>query len=424
MDPLAEINSTVLDDRSKGIPGGVAPFPLADIASQGWNVLREDLPLPLMVLKQSALEHNAATFKTFVEEHGLSFAPHGKTTMAPQLFHKQLEDGAWGMTAATIGQVQVYRRFGIQRILLANQVVGRSDTTYIAEQLNHDPDFDFYCLVDSVALVEQLAQGLRDSGLQRPLQVLIEAGMVGGRTGCRTTEDAKQVLDSIRMAPDVLALAGVEGYEGLIPRGEENAVARVDEYLAFVKEVLALCSVDNFAGRDEVIVSAGGTHYFDRVAVALNEIDFSLPLRRVLRSGCYLTNDSGIYGQVIDGIHKKGCIGELKPAIETWSYVQSMPEPGLAILTMGKRDVPYDVGLPLPQRRFRPGGEWEDASACEITATNDQHAYMRLPNSVDLRVGDMIACGISHPCTAFDKWRFIPVVNDDYDVVDGILTFF
>jgi D-serine dehydratase len=423
MNPLEEIKNTILDDRTKGIPGGVTPFLLGEISAQGWNVLREDLPLPLMLLKQSALENNTAVFRTFVEKHGLSFAPHGKTTMAPQLFHMQLEAGAWGMTAATIGQVQVYRRFGIQRILLANQVVGRSDIAYLAGELNRDPDFEFYCLVDSIGLVALLTDGFRAAGLQRPLQVLLEVGMPKGRTGCRSVEAAQEVLASVHAASDVLSLAGVEGYEGLIPCNENDAVERVDAYLAVVKDVLASIGTDYFSGRDEVILSAGGTAYFDRVASVFAEVDFALPVRKVLRSGCYLTSDSGVYGEVIDRIRAEGQIGELKPAIEAWSYVQSLPEPGLAILMMGKRDVPYDAGLPTPERRFR-AGEWADVSACEITATNDQHAYMQVPDSVDLQVGDMIACGISHPCTAFDKWRFIPVVDDEYNVVDGILTFF
>ncbi len=423
MNPLEEIASTILDGRTKGIPGNVEPFPLGEIAKQGWNVLREDLPFPLLVLKRSALENNAAVFKAFVEKQGLTFAPHGKTTMAPQLFHAQLEDGAWGITAATINQVQVYRRYGIQRILMANQVVGRANIASIAAELNRDPDFDFYCLVDSVPLVEQLASGLREAGLTRPLQVLVEFGMQGGRTGCRTVEAVQTVADAVRGATDVLVLAGVEGYEGLIHRDGDDDVARADAYLADLKDVLTRVGADCFAGRDEVILSAGGTNYFDRVGAAFQDVEFPVPLRKVLRSGCYLFSDHGVYGDVIDGIHEAGLVSEIKPAIEAWSYVQSMPEPGLAILTMGKRDIPYDVGFPVPQRRCR-NGESADITACEVTATNDQHAYMSVPDSMDLRVGDMIACGISHPCTAFDKWRFIPVVDDDYNVVDGILTFF
>src|SRR5215469_11661926 len=141
---LTDLRTTLIDDRIKGIPGGTPPFPLSEISLKKWNVLREDLPLPLMVLKQSALIHNLHLMKSYLEERNLSFAPHGKTTMAPQLFEMQLSAGAWGITAATINQVQVYRSFGIERILLANQLLGPQHVAYAARELNRDPDFDFY----------------------------------------------------------------------------------------------------------------------------------------------------------------------------------------------------------------------------------------------------------------------------------------
>mgnify|MGYP000908490021 CR=1 FL=1 len=42
----------------------------------------------------------------------------------------------------------------------------------------------------------------------------------------------------------------------------------------------------------------------------------------------------------------------------------------------------------------------------------------------DLSIGDLIGVGISHPCTTFDKWRVMLVVDDDYRVVDTLTTWF
>jgi D-serine deaminase-like pyridoxal phosphate-dependent protein len=39
-------------------------------------------------------------------------------------------------------------------------------------------------------------------------------------------------------------------------------------------------------------------------------------------------------------------------------------------------------------------------------------------------VGSRLEFGISHPCTVFDKWQLIPVLDDDGRVVDLIRTFF
>src|SRR5688572_29548397 len=133
---LDEIHSTILDGRTKGVPGTAAPFALRDIGTKGWNVLNEDLPLPVMVLKRSALDHNAAAFSKYLDANSLSLAPHGKTTMAPQLFAEQLAQGAWGITSATINQVRVMRAYGVDRIVLGNQLVGRPHVRWIADELN------------------------------------------------------------------------------------------------------------------------------------------------------------------------------------------------------------------------------------------------------------------------------------------------
>ncbi len=432
---LGSLREFILDDRVKGIPGGVEPFPLAELGKKGWNVLKEDLPLPLLVMKQAALEHNSRVFSDYMRQHGLSFAPHGKTTMTPQIFAQQFADGAWGLTAATVSQLQVFRHYGVGRVLLANQLVGRQNVRYVVEQLNADPEFDFYCFVDSVELVNQLAARVREFGGRRPVKVLVELGIKGGggRAGCRTVAEALVVVRAVRASAGALALAGVAGYEGIVPGMDAEALAGVDAHLKDIRDFLGHLTPDDFTAVKEVIITAGGTAYFDRVAEIFPGADFALPVRPVVRSGCYITHDTGGYRKYQDLAleQQRNWCEALEPALEVWSYVQSIPEPGLALLTMGKRDCPYDTALPLPERRFRPRGEeWLELSggkagaACEIFSTNDQHAYLRFPEGLDLRVGDMIASGISHPCTAFDKWKFIPVVNAEYDVIDGVLTFF
>ena len=117
----------------------------------------------------------------------------------------------------------------------------------------------------------------------------------------------------------------------------------------------------------------------------------------------------------------------LQPALEVWSMVQSTPEPGLAILTMGKRDASYDMDLPLPLYWHRPGAGGTgptSAQGWEIFKMNDQHAYLRLPPGAEVRVGDLIGCGISHPCTTFDKWQHLLLVDDSYQVTGMVNTVF
>lgn len=422
---LTAIQELLLDDCMKGLPGGVDPFPLRDITQRGWNVLREDLPLPLMVLKRPALHHNARLMRGYLEKSQLFIAPHGKTSMAPQLFELQIAEGAWALTAATVSQIQVYRRFGVRRILMANQLVGRQNVRYIVEQLNEDPEFDFYSLVDSTAGAAYLTSLLREFKLRRPMRVLLEAGVRGGRTGLRTLAATREAIAALRASRDVLAIAGVEGFEGIIGLGTPEGLSKVDDFLQFVGSLLGELKRDDFSAVDEVIMTAGGSSYFDRVAQIFRSADFALPKRVVLRSGCYLTHDSGMYEKSQEERLARGWESEpFIPALEIWSYVQSLPEPGLAILTMGKRDCPYDYLLPHPAKHHRPNAGIKELRDCRISALNDQHAYMNYEGDPRFEVGDMIGCGISHPCTAFDKWRFIPMVDDKYDIVDAVITFF
>lgn len=423
---LAGLLDEPVDWRYKGRPATRRPLTIGELGAEGWNLLAGDLLLPAMVLKQSALEHNIALVARYCEEHGVWLAPHGKTTMAPQLFARQLDAGAWGITAATVAQVAVYRRFGVRRVVLANELVEPAALRWVADELEADPGFDFYCLVDSVAAVVAMTQALSGRGATRPLQVLVEVGVPGGRAGCRTLEQATEVAGAVAASP-VLALAGVEGFEGVIGGPDlETTLAEVDEFLERVRALtLDLAREDAFAGRAEIIVTAGGSAYFDRVVAVLGPPwDLDVPVRVVLRGGCYVTHDSGLYDR-LSPLGERDGDERLRPALEAWGAVLSRPELELAIVGLGKRDVPFDIDLPVPWHVAARGGALREAGGeLTVTALNDQHAFVRLAPGAELAVGDLVGCGISHPCLAFDRWPLVLLVDDDYTVIGGIRTFF
>ncbi|MEO8485767.1 MAG: alanine racemase [Betaproteobacteria bacterium] len=424
--------AALLDGATKGLPAGVGALAPDEIAARGWNVLREDLPLPLALLKASSLDHNARWMRAFREAAGVGIAPHGKTSMSPELFARQLRDGAWGITVATVQQLRVCRDAGISRVLMANQLVGRQAIAYVLDELARDPAFEFHAIADSVDLVDRLASEAKTRNAGRPLSLLVECGFAGGRTGCRTVEEAQAVARRIAAARPWLRLSGVEGYEGSVPgktaAEREEGIAR---FVAFMGEVARRCVDEGLFDAGPVLLTAGGSAYFDLVT-SLPRVMNGRTLEVVIRSGCYLTHDSDSYAQAAQRMRERSPVvarlGEgLRDAIEVWSYVQSRPEPALAILTMGKRDVSHDLNLPYPRWRFRPGVDTHPTplrGEATIAALNDQHAHLRLPAESGLAVGDMVGCTISHPCTTFDKWRFMPIVDDDYRVVDAITTRF
>jgi D-serine dehydratase len=424
---LSSLEEQVLQPGVKGLPI-TAPLRQGAIGVQGWNVLHGDTSFPVAVLKTSALRHNLDWMRAFCERNKVLLAPHGKTTMSPQLFGAQLANGAWGITLANAVQVQVAHRFGVRRVLIANQLVARSDVRAVLQLLHDDPDFECFVLADSLAGVARLAEEVASHPLARPLPVLVELGLSGKRAGCRTPEEAMTVARAVEGAPGLL-LAGFEGYEGLL----DNTGA-VEEFIGKLRALVLEADDEGLFGTPDILVTAGGSGFFDLVAQGFQGLHgLSRPLRPVLRSGCYLTSDHGMYQVQLQRLDEREGVAPgagLRPALEIWSVVQSRPEPGLAILTMGKRDASHDAGLPVPLWTHQPGpgAPRELPAGCEIVKMNDQHAYLRLPEGSPVRealkVGDLVGCGISHPCTTFDRWPLLLAVDDDYIVRGALNTFF
>ncbi len=418
---------SLIDATVKGVPASAGELRLGEVGGRGWNLLRGDLPLPAAVLHLERLRANSAWMKAFTDANGLALAPHGKTTMAPQLFALQLEAGAWGITVATVQQLAVCRRFGIPRVLLANQPVGNAAIDACFAAIEGDGAIELHCLADSLAGVAMLAAGVRRRGTGRALGVLVEVGAAGARTGTRSREEALTVARAVAAAPG-LALTGIECFEGVLPD-----VPAVDRLLDEVIAVAESCAAENlFADSEPIVLSAGGSAFFDRVGERFGPARLGgRVVLKVLRSGCYLTHDSLGYAAAHERILRETSLTlpprRLEPALEVWAYVQSRPEPGRTLLTIGKRDVSHDAGLPVPLRWFRPGGMATPElmpPGHTVLALNDQHCHLGTPGESSLAVGDMVAFGIGHPCTTFDKWGLLMVIDAEHTVVDAVRTFF
>ena len=421
----------VLRPGLKGFPHSHRPLRRSEVGQLGWNVLAGDLPLPVAVIKREALEHNLAWMQRRVRRWGIDLAPHGKTTMSPQLFARQLDAGAWGITFATVTQLSVGVAAGVRNTLVANQVFTDADLACIQALLRDHAGLRVVFLVDSLAqlaLIESWAA--RHSGAV-PFEVMLEVGFPGGRTGCRTHADAEALAAALHASP-VVALVGIESYEGLGAQGD----TAVDEPFARalmdrVEAIARHCDIAGLFDADEVLVSAGGSAIFDLVASRLVP-PLGKRVRGLLRSGCYVTHDHGFYRRMVHAVEARlgcACDETLRPALEVWAAVQSRPEPGLAILAVGKRDVSFDFAMPVPVSRAARGDRQATPAPASwrIDQLNDQHAYLRWgaeDEGMAPDVGERVGLGISHPCTTFDKWQWMPVVEADYRVSDAVTTHF
>jgi D-serine deaminase-like pyridoxal phosphate-dependent protein len=387
--------------------------------------------LPVMTLRESALAHNTAVMQAYVERHGLLFAPHMKTHMAPDLAARQVAAGAWGVTVASVPQAMVAWEHGVHRILVANEVLDSAGLAWLASRRAVDPAADVLSYVDSAAGV---AAGVAaQDAVGGELHVLVEIGFPGGRTGVRSPGAARDVAETAHDAG--LVLRGVSGYEGGLP-GIETARDYVSGVLAVALAIRPLVP------GPRALLSMGGSAWFDAVVDAVTARPEDLDV--MLRSGAYLTHDDGFYAERTP-FARQPAEGSLRAAIEVWGRVTSCPEPGLAFVAVGKRDISFDEGLPVVRQirqtrqirqvghvgRVRPGGAGAadpvvpPPGAVTVTRLDDQHCYLALADGApELVPGDVVVFGISHPCTVFDKWRQVHVLDDDDTVLRTIATWF
>ena len=418
---LARLAEERVDHRFKGLPPDADGLTVAQLAAQRRNLFTGGFATPVLALSAERLEHNLDLMETYATRHGLAFAPHGKTSMAPQLFQRQIEHGAWGITLAVPHQVRVARAYGTERIFLANELVDAAALRWIAAELTADPAFRLVCYVDSVRGVELMDAALRDAGATRPVDVVVElAAGEGARTGIRTEAECAAVADAVA-GVSTLRLAGVAGYEGEVPQANPERVH------AWLRRLVSLAvefdKAGRFAGLEEIVVSAGGSAWFDAVADEFAEIpELSVPVLKLLRSGAYVSHDDGHYRKLTP-FNRVPQEGALEPAFRLWTQVVSRPSPEQAFVNAGKRDAAYDLDLPFAQVVRRDGAE-RPATGISVTALSDQHAWLATTGEADLEVGDWLGMGLSHPCTSFDKWQLIPLAEADGTVVDYIRTFF
>ncbi len=407
--------------RFKGLPLG-GSWELDDIPGLGWNVAHGDTATPVATLSMDAVRANAAAMRDWCVAHEVSLAPHAKTTLSPELIDVQREHGVWGMTAALPRQVELLWQQRMSRLILANELTDAAAVHWLGSRLASDPGLELFLYADSVANVEILESAMAEVPGERPLDVLIELGHQGGRSGARTVADAVTVAEAVIASPR-LRLAGIALFEGTIGSTRTpEIVSRVDEFLFELGELLSA-----LGGRfeiDEPIVTAGGSHFFDRVVDVLAPPARDHGARLVLRSGCYLVHDHGIYAIGNPSAMAVREAPVFRAALNVWARVVSCPEPGLALLDAGRRDVSFDAGFPIPLERVRGDARLDLEHAARIDALGDQHAFLRFERHVDIAPGDLVRLGISHPCTTFDRWDLMLVVDHEDAVVGTIRTDF
>ncbi|WP_404655281.1 amino acid deaminase [Raoultella ornithinolytica] len=386
------------------------------------NLLAEEVCLPAALVKKTALENNIAWMQRYADTRGVSLAPHGKTTMTPWIFQAQQRAGAWGIGVGSAWQASAAMASGIERVLMVNQLVGQANMQVVSQLKAHYRAVDFICCVDSLANARTLSAFF--SARQQTLDVLIELGVPGGRCGCRSVDAALALAQEVATLPG-LTLRGLELYEGVLhgddPQPQVEALLRQAAGLACQMAPLV---------EGEFILTGAGTVWYDVVCNVWLAAQKPDRCRVVIRPGCYITHDMGIYEIARQELIARDPIacdlgGDLTSALELMAMVQSVPEADRAVVNFGKRDCAFDAGLPQPVAHYRHGKALP-LQADEIVSVGimDQHCMLRLAPGCDVQVGDIVLFGTSHPCLTFDKWKTLLLVDDEYNVLEELDTLF
>jgi D-serine deaminase-like pyridoxal phosphate-dependent protein len=219
--------------------------------------------------------------------------------------------------------------------------------------------------------------------------------------------EALRLAQLIHATPG-LRLAGVAGYEGVVPNSRaESTIEAVDRHCRLVRDVFVAAA--GYFETPAPIYSMGGSAFPDRVVEHLPDNRLVPGSRIILRSGCYVTHDHGTYAAVSP-------VPDLVPALSVRAVVLSVPEEGMAVVGAGKRDLPYDAGLPLVLSARTTDGAPKAGATAVVRNLFDHHAV--LTEVSGLEVTDIVDLGISHPCSAFDRWPEYVVADGNGQMVD------
>lgn len=404
-----------LDQTIRGIPPGVE---ISDrlVESQGWAPDDGSMALPVLTIDMGAFTSNTEAFLKFAADEGVDLAPHAKTPMIPEIAASLVERGAWGATVANIQQLAVILRSGVQDIIFASPPGGALGCAHLAKALSLHPSANVYVFLDSVEAVHAMCSALEHTHGPRAYG-LIEVGF--GRTGARTLERCLQVRDAILETGGTIRLAGIATYEAAAVTATERSEVTLARLFQLVtdayKSVLAETRLD-----ESLVISAGGSVYFDEVIRALRPLLLERrESRLILRSGALFFSDDGLYRRAFSAMAERGIAASIaraiRPTLSLWAEIISLPEDHLAIAGFGMRDAPNDQGLPIAKQVLRNGKKLaiHPAALPIVERLNDQHAFLTGPATGELKIGDIVEFGISHPCTALQRWRVIFGLDED-----------
>lgn len=345
----------------------------------------QELDTPELVVDLDRLEDNIARMAAFFGGRRARLRPHFKTHKCIEIARRQLAAGAIGITCAKLSEAEVLATAGIDSILIAGPIAGRSKIARLAALLSagaaRGRKFELLVAADDARNLTELGRAMETSRVVLGVVVELDVGL--GRCGARSVQAAVN-LGRKAAAALGLELRGLMGYEG-----HAVFIENADERTRVAGEALArlaeAASAFERAGLSTEIVSAGatGTYATTGAHPAVTEV----------QAGSYVLMDA----------RYRAVVPEFEPALLVLSSVVSAPERGRAVVDAGLKTMTAEFGPPVPL-----------AGGVRLERVNEEHGILALePDAPPFAPGDRVAFLPTHACTTVNLHERLVAVRGD-----------
>ncbi len=350
---------------------------------------KDQLPTPCLLLDLDAAQANIRKMADYFVGRPCKLRPHAKTHKLPQIARWQLEAGAIGITCGKAQDAVAFAKAGIQRILVANQVVDRMKIEELANLAEWN---EITLCLDNEENAVMISDIAEKRGIK--LGVLVEVDIGLKRCGL---PPGKPTLDFVRKIDDLrgIQFKGLMGYEGALFLVNEEEKQKI-----CLRRLNRLIETKNLLEQSSIEVkevSSGGSNTYCITGCHPGITD--------IQPGSYVTMDTWNkqHGQSFDF------------AVTILTTVISRSGQNKAIIDAGLKAVSIDHDMP----------QIINDSHIRIEALNEEHGKLILntPHH-DLKVGDRLEIIPSHGCTTIPLYTkyFATIKNRvvaELDLVSG-----
>jgi len=433
---LKEIDEVELNSSIKGIPF-VKNIKLKNIKKAKLNIIKENVQFPILTLDKNKLENNINILKSFAKRNSLNLAPHCKTFMSPQIINEYFRND-WGVTISNNQQLSSIVKLNLKNIIYGNLIINRENLIqYLKICKKYKNISNIYYCIDSSYGLKLLMNLIETTNYKNDIKILIELGFKNGRCGIRDFDSFKKILKIYNRKISNITISGLFFYEGAIASNDKRVISnKIENIIKLTKLCHEELIRENLYKNKNNIITAGGSVYFDLVTKYYHKYSFTNNPKLIIRPGSFIAYGHGYYEKKIDDIKKRKIIKKyisskeniFLPSLLIWSHVISINDDGKAIINFGKRDVSFDLGNPIPISIYRKNNFFKkiknDKNLINVYKLNDQHAFLKYHKSLNLKIGDLISFGVSHPCITFDKWKYFYMINSKTEIINIYKTFF